>query len=113
MKHQLALLLGLVVFVLLCMGGGVESSAIELQDGNAGDYFLWACQGYPEKYQYAFCNYSLPLSKRLDDLVSRLTITDMLTQLMETQPPIPELDIPGFKYVIIFISFHFISILTF
>ncbi|KAM3688334.1 hypothetical protein ACJW31_10G141600 [Castanea mollissima] len=52
----------------------------------------------PSSSSYPFCKTSLPISKRAQDLVSRLTLDEKISQLVNTAPPIPRLGIPGFEW---------------
>ncbi|KAK7385285.1 hypothetical protein VNO78_31000 [Psophocarpus tetragonolobus] len=47
---------------------------------------------------YPFCNTKLPISKRAQDLVSRLTLDEKLAQLINTAPAIPRLGIPSYQW---------------
>lgn len=48
-------------------------------------------------YQYPFRDPSLPLSARVSDLVSRLTLAEKVSLLHQYEPEIPRLGIPAFK----------------
>ena len=41
---------------------------------------------------------SLPIEKRVDDLVSRMTLEEKVSQMMNAAPAIPRLDIPGYDW---------------
>jgi len=45
-----------------------------------------------------FRNPSLPIEKRVDDLVSRLTLEEKVSQLIDRAAPIPRLDIPAYNW---------------
>ncbi|KAK9271191.1 hypothetical protein L1049_026781 [Liquidambar formosana] len=45
-----------------------------------------------------FCNPTLPISKRAQDLVSRLTLDEKISQLVNSAPPIPRLGIPSYEW---------------
>ncbi|MGA7109800.1 MAG: glycoside hydrolase family 3 C-terminal domain-containing protein [Terracidiphilus sp.] len=45
-----------------------------------------------------FRNPNLPLEKRVDDLVSRLTLEEKVSQLIDRASPIPRLDIPAYNW---------------
>ncbi|XP_057442573.1 probable beta-D-xylosidase 7 [Lotus japonicus] len=47
---------------------------------------------------YTFCNSKLPITQRAKDLVSRLTLDEKLSQLVNSAPPIPRLGIPGYQW---------------
>ncbi|MBA4493820.1 glycoside hydrolase family 3 C-terminal domain-containing protein [Paenactinomyces guangxiensis] len=50
-----------------------------------------------ETYQYPFQNPNLPLKKRVDDLISRLTLDEKVSLLHQYQPAIPRLGIKSFR----------------
>jgi len=45
-----------------------------------------------------FRDASLPIDKRVDDLVSRLTLEEKVSQLIDRAAPIPRLDIPAYNW---------------
>ena len=45
-----------------------------------------------------FRNPSLPIEKRVDDLVGRLTLEEKVSQLIDRAPAIPRLDIPAYNW---------------
>ena len=45
-----------------------------------------------------FRNPSLPIDKRVDDLVGRLTLEEKVSQLIDRAAPIPRLDIPAYNW---------------
>lgn len=47
--------------------------------------------------EYPFRDPSLPLERRVDDLLGRLTLDEKLPMLHQFQPPVPRLGIRGFK----------------
>ncbi|CAN1190357.1 Probable beta-D-xylosidase 7 [Linum perenne] len=47
---------------------------------------------------YAFCKLELPISQRVEDLVSRLTVDEKVSQLVNTAPAIPRLGIPSYQW---------------
>src|SRR5712692_5736203 len=51
-------------------------------------------QGAPPPYK----NPSLPIEKRVDDLVSRMTLAEKVSQMMNAAPPIERLDIPEYEW---------------
>ena len=53
-----------------------------------------SAQTAPLPYQ----NTSLPTEKRVDDLVSRMTLDEKVAQLINTAPPIPRLNVPGYDW---------------
>jgi hypothetical protein len=52
----------------------------------------------PSTKSYLFCQTSLPISQRVKDLVSRLTLDEKISQLVDTTPPIPRLGIPAYTW---------------
>ncbi|HYM00600.1 MAG TPA: glycoside hydrolase family 3 C-terminal domain-containing protein [Blastocatellia bacterium] len=48
----------------------------------------------PPKYK----NPKLPLDQRVDDLVSRMTLEEKVSQMMDVAPAIPRLDIPAYNW---------------
>lgn len=52
----------------------------------------------PSTKSFPFCQTSLPIRKRVQDLVSRLTLDEKISQLVNTAPPIPRLGIPGYQW---------------
>ncbi|XP_043720955.1 probable beta-D-xylosidase 7 [Telopea speciosissima] len=52
--------------------------------------------GSPNSFH--FCKVSLPISQRVRDLVSRLTLDEKISQLVNTAPAIPRLGIPSYEW---------------
>ncbi|KAF5450857.1 hypothetical protein F2P56_031174, partial [Juglans regia] len=52
----------------------------------------------PSTKSFTFCKTSLPIAKRARDLVSRLTLDEKISQLVNSAPPIPRLCIPGYEW---------------
>ncbi|XP_076958993.1 putative beta-D-xylosidase 7 [Bidens hawaiensis] len=52
----------------------------------------------PATHSYPFCKPTLPISTRVKDLVSRLTLDEKVLQLVNTAPPIPRLGIPAYEW---------------
>src|SRR6476469_2391590 len=48
--------------------------------------------------QYPFQNTSLSFEKRVDDLVSRLTLEEKVGQMLNAAPAIPRLGIPAYDW---------------
>src|SRR5690242_13106757 len=46
----------------------------------------------------SFRNPALPIDKRVDDLVGRLTLEEKVEQLIDRAPAIPRLDIPAYNW---------------
>ncbi|HTX77714.1 MAG TPA: glycoside hydrolase family 3 C-terminal domain-containing protein [Terracidiphilus sp.] len=59
-------------------------------------------QPTPEQVKAAaampFRNPALPIAKRVDDLVSRLTLEEKVSQMIDRAPAIPRLDIPAYNW---------------
>jgi len=49
-----------------------------------------------KKYDYDFQNPSLPIAKRVNDLVSRLTLEEKVSQMLNATPAIDRLGIPAY-----------------
>lgn len=52
----------------------------------------------PSTSTYVFCKTTLPISQRARDLVSRLTLDEKISQLVNSAPPITRLGIPGYEW---------------
>ncbi|KAJ6398830.1 hypothetical protein OIU77_019572 [Salix suchowensis] len=52
----------------------------------------------PSTKTYDFCKTTLSISRRAEDLVSRLTFEEKTTQLVDTSPAIPRLGIPAYEW---------------
>ncbi|KAG5250953.1 beta-D-xylosidase [Salix suchowensis] len=52
----------------------------------------------PSTKVYPFCQTKLPISQRVGDLVSRLTLDEKISQLVDTAPAIPRLGIPAYEW---------------
>ncbi|KAF5955449.1 hypothetical protein HYC85_008305 [Camellia sinensis] len=52
----------------------------------------------PSTKSYPFCKIELAISKRAEDLVSRLTLDEKVSQLVNTAAAIPRLGIPGYQW---------------
>lgn len=52
----------------------------------------------PSTHSYPFCKPTLPISTRVKDLLSRLTLDEKVLQLVNTAPPIPRLGIPAYEW---------------
>src|SRR5436189_296358 len=51
-----------------------------------------------KKYDYDFQNPSLPVEKRVNDLVSRLTLEEKVSQMLHATPAIDRLGIPAYDW---------------
>ncbi|KAJ9545887.1 hypothetical protein OSB04_025594 [Centaurea solstitialis] len=52
----------------------------------------------PSSSPYPFCNVSLPISRRANDVVSRLTLDEKVLQLVNGAPAIPRLGISAYEW---------------
>ncbi|KAL9394386.1 hypothetical protein Peur_013671 [Populus x canadensis] len=52
----------------------------------------------PSTKTFPFCKTTLPISQRANDLVSRLTLEEKISQLVNSAQPIPRLGIPGYQW---------------
>ncbi|WRX30842.1 Glycoside hydrolase [Theobroma cacao] len=52
----------------------------------------------PRTKSYPFCKTTLPINQRVQDLISRLTLDEKISQLVNSAPPIPRLGIPGYEW---------------
>ncbi|KAA8538048.1 hypothetical protein F0562_027372 [Nyssa sinensis] len=52
----------------------------------------------PSTESFPFCNTTLPIDQRASDLVSRLTLDEKISQLVNTAPAIPRLGIPAYEW---------------
>ncbi|KAL5058248.1 hypothetical protein RYX36_029852 [Vicia faba] len=52
----------------------------------------------PLTKSYSFCNLNLPIIERAKDIVSKLTLDEKLSQLVNTTPSIPRLGIPSYQW---------------
>jgi len=48
--------------------------------------------------QGRYLNPALPLEQRVDDLISRMTLAEKVSQMQNDAPPIPRLQIPGYNW---------------
>ena len=48
--------------------------------------------------EFLFQNPDLSFEKRVDDLVSRLTLEEKVSQMLNSSPAIPRLDIPAYDW---------------
>lgn len=56
-----------------------------------------AAKTQADEYEYPFQDPSLPVQKRVSDLLSRLTLEEKVSLMHQYQPAIPRLGIPAFK----------------
>lgn len=87
MRHHTSLLL------LLCL---TLSTLLLLTESTQPPF---ACDSSnPTTKSYPFCKLTLPISARVKDLVSRLTLDEKILQLVNTAPAIPRLGIPAYEW---------------
>ncbi|KAF4360395.1 hypothetical protein CsatB_008389 [Cannabis sativa] len=59
----------------------------------------YACDSAnPTTKSLPFCKTELPITRRVQDLVSRLTLDEKISQLVNTAPSIPRLGIPAYEW---------------
>ncbi|KAA3465297.1 putative beta-D-xylosidase 7 [Gossypium australe] len=59
----------------------------------------FACDSsHPLTKSYTFCKPTLPINQRVQDLISRLTLDEKISQLVNSAPPIPRLGIPEYEW---------------
>ncbi|XP_047261149.1 probable beta-D-xylosidase 7 isoform X1 [Capsicum annuum] len=59
----------------------------------------FSCDTYnPDTIKFKFCNFSLPVDQRVDDLILRLNLDEKILQLGNTAPAIPRLNIPAYEW---------------
>jgi beta-glucosidase len=56
------------------------------------------CYAQVEKDKLLFWDYKLPLEKRVNDVVSRLTLEEKIKQMLNATPAIPRLAIPAYEW---------------
>jgi len=59
---------------------------------------LLTCFSSVKAQQYPFQDYKLPFERRVDDLVSRLTLEEKVFQMLNSAPAIPRLKIPAYDW---------------
>ncbi|WP_029286666.1 glycoside hydrolase family 3 C-terminal domain-containing protein [Pedobacter sp. R20-19] len=59
---------------------------------------LLTCFSSVKSQQYPFQDYKLPFERRVDDLVSRLTLEEKVFQMLNSAPAIPRLKIPAYDW---------------
>src|SRR5438309_10439208 len=60
--------------------------------------FFSICQAQVDTSQLPFWNYKLSFEKRVNDLVSRLTLEEKVAQMLNHAPAIPRLGIPAYDW---------------
>ena len=51
-----------------------------------------------DKYQYKFQDPTLPIDKRVDDLISQMTLDEKVNQMINQAPAIERLGVPAFNW---------------
>lgn len=59
---------------------------------------LIAITGFKGEYEYPFQNPELPIDVRVNDLVSRMTLEEKVSQMLNGAPAIPRLGIPSYDW---------------
>ncbi|KAK6118931.1 hypothetical protein DH2020_047327 [Rehmannia glutinosa] len=52
----------------------------------------------PKTKSFRFCQTTLPIHQRVEDLVSRLTLDEKISQLVSSAPAIPRLGVPAYEW---------------
>jgi beta-glucosidase len=78
-RHRWAVAGGLLLFI--CLGFGLPRT-------------ITSGQGKPLPYK----DPALPIEKRVDDLVARMTLEEKVSQMMNTAPAIARLDVPEYEW---------------
>ncbi|HJZ81610.1 MAG TPA: glycoside hydrolase family 3 N-terminal domain-containing protein [Pyrinomonadaceae bacterium] len=69
---------------------------------SSGSLLIWACANFPivssQNSQPPYKNPTLPLPTRVDDLISRMTLEEKVSQMMNVAPAIPRLGIPEYDW---------------
>ncbi|XVF64749.1 hypothetical protein PTKIN_Ptkin09bG0191900 [Pterospermum kingtungense] len=88
MNHQKLSLLALIHICLLL-----------LVSAQSADQPPFSCDSSdPLTKSYPFCKTTLPIDDRVQDLISRLTLDEKISQLVNSAPAIPRLGIPGYEW---------------
>lgn len=89
MKLQALILIPLIFFSTLLF-------LIDLTESTQPPY---SCDSSnPSTSSYPFCKTTLPIHQRVQDLVSRLTLDEKISQLVNSAPPISRLGIPSYEW---------------
>src|ERR1044071_10449409 len=51
-----------------------------------------------QNWKYPFQNYTLSFEERVNDLVGRMTLEEKVSQMLNTSPAIPRLEIPAYDW---------------
>jgi beta-glucosidase len=60
--------------------------------------YVWPAQSQSSAPQDRYLNPAVPLEQRVDDLVSRMTLAEKISQMQNDAPPIPRLQIPEYNW---------------
>lgn len=83
-----------LAFVLICIGIGVVLNGGSLVH-SAGPF---PCDPSTGKSFFPFCNTSLPIGDRVNDLTGRLSLQEKVLQLVDAASAIPRLGIPAYEW---------------
>ncbi|WRX30841.1 Glycoside hydrolase [Theobroma cacao] len=74
-------------------------SSLLLVSAQSTDQPPFSCDSSdPLTKSYPFCKTTLPINQRVQDLISRLTLDEKISQLVNSAPPISRLGIPGYEW---------------
>eukprot|EP01052_Picozoa_sp_SAG31_P055030 SAG31_NODE_14965_length_778_cov_0.917526_2_plen_138_part_00 len=74
-----------------CAAVGVIAALLAHADAGATDP---TCETDPNLAGMSFCNFSLPIDARVEDLLGRLTVEEKTTAVLESGGSVPRLGIP-------------------
>ncbi|KAE8653893.1 putative beta-D-xylosidase 7 [Hibiscus syriacus] len=87
MKHKISSLIALIY---------ISSLPLILADSARPPF---ACDSsHPQTKSYPFCNTSFSINQRVQDIISRLTLDEKISQLVIDAPAIPRLGIPYYEW---------------
>src|SRR5690606_6273892 len=61
-------------------------------------FLLFVSTASAQNVSYPFQDYNLSFEKRVDDLVSRLTLEEKVSQMLNSSPAVPRLGIPAYDW---------------
>ncbi|KAJ9673794.1 hypothetical protein PVL29_023379 [Vitis rotundifolia] len=86
----------LFINLVICLGVGVLLVGVHCTESSSPPF---ACDSSdPLTESYAFCNTTLRISQRASDLISRLTLDEKISQLINSAASIPRLGIPAYEW---------------
>ncbi|OMO94252.1 hypothetical protein COLO4_16442 [Corchorus olitorius] len=75
------------------------TSLLLLVSAQSNDQPPFSCDSSdPQTKSYPFCKTTLPINQRVEDLISRLTLDEKISQLVNSAPGISRLGIPGYEW---------------